>query len=64
MTDRCFVSHSSFDQFGERLDSRTLPIVGEDRRRHARRAQVWRRIFIALAGFWLVILGALIVALA
>lgn len=48
--------------FGPTLESEGLPVVGGNR--NARRAQVWRRVFIALAGFWLVILGALIMALA
>lgn len=46
--------------FGPTLESERLPVLGHNR--SARRAQVWRRIYIALAGFWLVVLGALIVA--
>lgn len=63
MSDRCFVSRSSFDQFGESLDSKKLPVVGGDRRRSARRVQARRRILVALAGLGLIMAGIAIKAM-
>lgn len=45
--------------FGPTLETESLPIVGADR--HRGRGRAWRRIFVALCGFWAVAVSAIAV---
>lgn len=44
--------------FGPTHEWERLPVLGADRQ--AYRARVWRRLLVALAGFWLTVICAVI----
>jgi hypothetical protein len=53
---RQYLVRSNHVEFGRTLEFDSLPTLGANP--HAGRGQSWRRILIALAGFWLVVAAA------